>query len=697
MEPDFSGYASKAGLKCADGLTILAHAFRGQDGTKVPLVWQHIHDDPEMVLGHAIVEDRPDGTYIRGFFNDGPMAQQAKRMLAHKDVDSMSIYANRLVKRGADVVHGILTEVSLVLAGANPGAFIDTVSIQHELGVQGEWIDAIITTGLPLETELMHSVTTNEGDTMADEAPKGSLAEVYMGLDDQGKKLVQYLVGKFAEEDSDDVKHAFPKKEDEELDDKADDSDDSEDSDEEVPNKKSKKSPAVADKDDTDDEDDSEEDDDSDDKIKHSNDSKENLMTHRAFDSKTKSLDGMGATLSHSQLETIVTDAKRRGSLKDSFLAHAGDFGIDNINLLFPDAKAISTTPEFISRRMEWVSEVITKTKHVPFARIKTLAADITADEARAKGYVTGSLKKDEVFGLLHRITTPTTIYKKQKLDRDDKIDITDIDIVVFLKTEMRLMLEEEIARAILLGDGREASDPDKVKDPGNATEGAGIRSIANDNSIYSHHVQLASGSEIETRIDELVRARSFYRGSGSPVLFTTLTSITDMLLSRDKLGRRMYSSIEELATGLLASKIVPVDPMEDHQDLVGIYVNLSDYSVGTDRGGEISFFDDFDIDYNQEKYLLETRCSGALTKLKSAVVVRRALGTLVTPTGPSFNAPTNTITLPDVTGVEYFVDGVEDAGEVVITEDVIVTAKPAAGYDFPTGVTTVWPFNFSA
>lgn len=679
MKPDFSGYASKAGLKCADGLTILAHAFKDKHGKKVPLVWQHMHNDPDMVLGHTVVEDRPDGTYVYGYFNDGPKAQQAKRMITNGDIDSMSVFARRLVKRGNEVVHGLLLEVSLVLAGANPGASIDNVSIQHSDGtIQDLDDEAIIYTGLELE----HADKPNEGDDVAGKEGDKTLEDVYETLNEEQKNLVHYLVGQGVlehsdteddedEEDVDDKDKSEDKEDSDDSDDKSDDKDD-----------KSKKDNSAKDKKD----------------LKHDDlNTQENEMKHRVFD-QTDELKGthQGPTLSHSQIETIVNDAKKHGSLKDSFLSHAGDFGIDDIDLLFPDAKAISNTPEFLSRRMEWVSEVLTKTKHSPMPRIKSLVADITPDEARAKGYVKGTRKTEEVFGLLHRITTPTTIYKKQKLDRDDILDITDLDVVAWLKAEMRLLLEEELARAILLGDGRAVGHADKVKDPIGATEGAGIRSIANDDEMYAHQVQLSSGTSIEGRIDELVRARSFYRGSGQPTLFTTLPFLTDMLLHKDKMGRRVYTSIDDLASALMAGKIVTVEPMEGHQDIVGIYVNLSDYTLGTAAGGKISFFDDFDIDYNQEKYLLETRSSGALTKLKSAVVVRRAMGDLVTPTSPSFDGDTNTITIPTKTGVDYQIEGETKTGDVVIDKDTVVTAVPQSGYDFPTGVTTNWTFVYT-
>lgn len=697
-KPDFGGYASKAGLECSDGLTILPHAFKEKDGKTIPLVWQHSHDDPAMVLGHALVEDRPDGTYVYGYFNDGHMGKQAKVMLDNGDVDSLSAFAHRLVKRGNDVLHGNLVEVSLVLAGANPGATIDFVSLQHSDSSTGESArDAILYTGLRLE-----HTSIDEGDTMAQTDDKETLADIYQNMTPKQKAVVEYVVGLGAPGGSE-LKHSAVTDEDE--DDKSDDLDDK--ADDQSDDKTDDKT------DDSDDSDDSEEDDtDQDDKIAHSDsNNQEDHMAHSVFDQaarrkgdSTNPLAGKGATLSHSDLMGIVERAQRGGSLRDEFMAHAATYGIDNIDLLFPDAKNISDTPEFLSRRMEWVSEVITKTKHEPRSRIRSIIADITPESARARGYIKGKFKKEEVFALLHRVTTPTTIYKKQKLDRDDILDITDIDVVVWLKAEMRLMLEEEIARAILIGDGRSFADEDKVKDPAGTTEGAGVRSIANDNDLYAHQAVLPASIAAITdandraaaTIDELVRLRGNYKGSGNPVFFTTLRRVTDLLLARDKMGRRIYNTREELATAISASKIVEVEVMEDHEDLVGIYVNLTDYSVGTDRGGEISFFDDFDIDYNQMKYLLETRMSGALTKIKSAIVVREATGEVVKPAAPSFND--NTITIPSVTGVIYTInDAVVDAGPVEITEDTMVEARPEAGYSFESGATRDWIYTYTA
>lgn len=678
MKPDFSGYASKAGVECADGLTIMAHAFKSKDGQKVPIVWQHTHDDPELVLGHAMIEDRPDGTYVRGFLNETPKGKIMKTLLQHGDIETMSVYANRLIKRGMEVVHGMLHEVSLVISGANPGAGIDFVSLEHSDGtLEPSETEAIIHMNFPLE-----GVETSEGD---DVPTKRDNNELYHSLSPEHKEFFDQMVAAAlahsADEDSDD--------DDDDDDDKSGKSDDkSDDKNDKSDDDKS---------DDKDDDSDDDADDKDNDSVQHDAlKDKDNTMIHRVFDQANGgSGSSTGATLSHDALKAILVDAGKNGSVKESFLKHAGDYGVDNIELLFPDAKTVDQTPEFLSRRMEWVKEVITKTRHVPYSRLKTLYADITADEARAKGYVTGTEKKEEVFGLLRRITTPTTVYKKQKLDRDDILDATEINLIVWIKAEMRLMLEEELARAILLGDGRAFDDPDKIKDPGgSSTEGKGIRSIANDHGAYAHVVTLPQGTSIETRIEEIIRSRGAYRGSGNPTLFTTLSFLTDMRLLKDGLGRRLYSGDAELATELLVSKIVDVEPMEGHPDIVGIIVNMSDYSVGTDRGGEINFFDDFDIDFNQEKLLLETRSSGALTRLKSAIIIKRALGTLVTPAAPDKSG--NTIHIPTKTGVVYTIGDDVVTGDVEITEDVIVRAEPDNGYDFRTGETTSWPYSYT-
>ena len=399
------------------------------------------------------------------------------------------------------------------------------------------------------------------------------------------------------------------------------------------------------------------------------------------------------ATLTHDQLTSIVEDGKKLGSLKESFLAHAVEYGIENIDFLFPDAKALSNTPEFIKRRTEWVDKVLRGTNHSPFSRIKTLSADITHDEARAKGYVKGTLKKEEWFKLAKRVTTPTTIYKKQKLDRDDIIDITTIDVVVWLKAEMRLMLDEEIARAILIGDGREVDDEDKIDEEH-------IRPIAREDDFYAHKFTLAANVSAQDAVEAILRQRPNLKGSGTPTMFTTEGFLIDLLLSKDKMGRRLYNSEEELARVLRVAAIVPVEVMETQTDLLAILVNLNDYTVGADQGGSIAMFDDFDIDYNQYKYLIETRISGALTKFKSALVIRRAAGTLVTPAVPTFVPATGVVTIPAVAGVIYknadtgttLTAGAQSALAAGATIE--VEAVPAANYFFPHNFDADWEFT---
>ena len=408
------------------------------------------------------------------------------------------------------------------------------------------------------------------------------------------------------------------------------------------------------------------------------------------FDSTTEDAGTTANTLTHSQLETIFSDAQRRGSLRDSIMEHAATYGFENIDVLFPEAQTLSNRPELVSRRVEWVDKVLGPARKSPFARIKSIVADITADEARARGSVKGNLKKEEIIKLLKRKTDPTTIYKKQKIDRDDLIDITDLDVVAFLKEEMRLMLNEEIARAMLLGDGRAPESDDKIDEES-------IRPVAFDDDMYSEKVTLPANASVDTKMEAMIRSRSNYRGTGTPALFTTLSFITDMLLLKDKMGRRIYRNLDELASELLASEIIPVEVMEEYPTIAGIYVNMSDYTIGANKGGEVSFFDDFDIDYNQHKYLFETRMSGSLDKPKSAIVILTQEGERVTPVSPSFNGETNTITIPVTTGVIYKVDGVTTTGTKVITADAEVTAEAADGYYIASGVTRNWTFVYSS
>ena len=570
MKFDFSGYATKNDLKCADGRTIRHNAFKENDGHTVPLVWQHIHNDPGNVLGHAVLENRDDGVYTFCKFNETPAGQNAKLLVQHGDITSLSIYANKLVQKGQDVIHGAIREVSLVLSGANPGALIDNLSISHSDGGYTDVDDeAIIYTGLPISEEELEHKDKEEKKDMSQNGSK-TVQEVFDTLNEEQKNVVYAMLAQVTE----DVEHGYYDEEDE---------------------------------------------------LEHDNLGGGYNMKRNVFDNDQNN-EG-GAVLNHSQIKAIFEDAQKTGSLKESMLAHAQTYGIEDIDILFPDAKTLTPTPDFISRRMGWVPGVINGTHHSPFSRIKSVHADITADEARAKGYVKASLKTEEVFGLIQRVTTPTTIYKKQKLDRDDIIDITDLDVVAWLKMEMRMMLDEELARAVLIGDGRDAGSPDKIKEEH-------IRPIYKDADMYAHKVTLDNEVDTDDIVEAIIRSRKHYKGSGNPVLYTTTDLLTDMLLSKDQMGRRLYSTEAELASTLRVSSIVEVEVMdgvtrEDDEelvdlDLLGIIVNLKDYNMGADKGGQVSMFDDFDIDYNQYKYLIETRCSGALTKPKSAIVIER-------------------------------------------------------------------------
>jgi hypothetical protein len=674
---DFSGYATKAGLKCSDGRTITPEAFKHMDGKRVPLVWQHGHDRPDNVLGHVLLEARHDGMYGHGFFNETKQGLNAKALVQHDDIKHLSIYANQLVEKSKIVLHGMIREVSLVLAGANPGALIDTVRVAHGEDPEDIMViedEAIIFTDEVLE----HSDSSNEpddnsgdepddnsgdepddnsgdepddnsGDESVQHADDLTLQDVYDSFTDDQKKVVHYMIG--AALDNADAENSV-----------------------------SQSSTTNNDEG----------------KLAHK-EGKANMTTTTArnvFDQNgTKPT---GPTLSHSDIKGIVEAADKNGSLKAAVEEYALQHGIDDIDLLFPDAKLVTNGPELIKRRTEWVNAVIDGAKHSPFSRIKSLAADLTAEEARAKGYVKGNLKKEEIIKLLRRVTTPTTVYKKQKLDRDDVIDITDFDVVVWLKGEMRLMLEEELARAALIGDGREPDDDDKIDEEK-------LRPIAWDDDMYTHKVTLASNASPEETVEAVLRSRKHYKGTGTPTFYTTDDIITDMLLVKDKIGRRMYNNEAELAAALRVDKLVAVEVMEDTPDLLGVIVNMSDYTFGADRGGNISMFDDFDIDYNQLKYLIETRVSGCLTKPKSAVAVRRTSGTTVTPSVPAFNSETNTITIPTVTGVKYYdvtsTTGPGDLltpGALVITETTDVEARPDAGYSFPHGTDDDWTYAFT-
>ena len=561
MKYDFSGWATKNNLKCSDGRTILKDAFKENDGQKVPLVWNHQHNDPNNVLGHALLENRNDGVYAYCAFNDTEAGQQAKQLVEHGDVASLSIYANKLKQRGNDVVHGVIREVSLVLAGANPGAFIDVV-MSHGEDSEGDGVismmeDISLSNGEIDDNTISHSEENKEDKKVAENSEDMTIKKIIDTMTEDQKNAMYYLIGKAIEGD--------------------DENDEGGD---------------------------------------------EN-MKHNVFD---QTEDTQENTLSHDAMDTIISDAKRYGSLKESFLAHAQEYGIENIDYLFPEAETLNKTPEFIKRDTGWVSKVMNGVHHTPFSRIKSMFADITEDDARAKGYIKGNLKKEEVFSLLKRTTTPTTIYKKQKLDRDDVIDITDFDVVAWLKTEMRMMLDEEIARAILIGDGRLSSSDDKINEQN-------IRPIVSDADLYTIKTKITiaanatSDDKAKAFIRSVIKSRKNYKGSGEPTLYTTEDLVTDCLLLEDNTGRVIYDSLEKLKNVLRVKEIVTVPVMEglkdtEGNDVLAIVVNLADYNVGADKGGAINMFDDFDIDYNQQKYLIETRCSGALTKPYSAIVI---------------------------------------------------------------------------
>lgn len=619
---DCSGWATKANVLCSDGRTIMKNAFKECDGTMVPVVWNHQHNSVNEVLGHALLENRDNGVYAYVNFNDTDQGQNAKLLVQHGDVTKFSIYANRLKQQGGNVVHGIIRELSLVLAGANPGAVIDTVMMHGEDSFEEGYIEP--DEYIENVESLFHADTAKKGEEeMADKTKKTGNAEseetvkdVFETLSEKQKKAVYAMIGMALEE--------------------AGVEDDDEDENEEPEVKHADEEETVGEVFDTlnekqktavyamigqaleeagveDDEDDDEED-----------EGGNNNMKHNLFDQDVQE-DGMDV-LSHSEMIEIMEDAKKsKASLKDTFLAH----GIENIDYLFPDAQNLDKEPQFIKRPDDWVSDVMNSVHKTPFSRIKSLFANITEADARARGYIKGNMKVEEVFTLLKRTTTPTTIYKKQKFDRDDLIDITEFDVVPWVKKEMRMMLDEELARGILVGDGRNASSDDKINEQN-------IRPIWTDEDLYTVKKGIpvtkstTSDEKAKAFIKACIKSRKEYKGSGNPVMYITEDLLTDCLLLEDQNGRVIYDTEAKLATALRVRKIVPVAVMENLSREVGakthflggIYVNLIDYNVGADKGGAVNMFDDFDIDFNAQKYLMETRCSGALTKPYAAVAI---------------------------------------------------------------------------
>lgn len=591
MKYDFSGYATRNNVKCSDGRVIMRDAFKDNDHKNVPLVWQHDHMSPDNVLGHAMLENREDGVYAYGCFNDTPSGLNAKELVKNGDVRALSIYANKLKQNGANVIHGAIREVSLVLAGANPGAYIDTVMVHSDGDEETE--DAEICFNLNTNPILYHSDDEKDKPNKDDKKDE-DMSNTKVNQGSNSDKTVQDVIDSMTEEQKNVLYTLVGMAADGSFDDEGDDD-----------------------------------------------------MKHNAFEDDDE-------YMAHSvDFSEIIRDAKRCGSLREAVIEHGledvnyedylehgnATYGIDQIDTLFPDFKNINSTPEWVSRNMDWVASVMNGVSHTPFSRIKSVFANITADEARARGYTKGKKKLEEVFTLLKRTTTPQTIYKKQKLDRDDVIDITDFDVVAWLKGEMRMMLDEEIARAILIGDGRSDSSDDRIF-PTN------IRPIWQDDTFYTIRAQVdtkgmtTEEAKTEAVIKAIIRARKNYKGSGNPVFYTTEDVLTDMLLLENQIGDVKYKTKQELANRLRVSDIVTVEVMEGQTrkgntsngdvtasankdlNLVGLIVNLKDYNVGADQGGAVSMFDDFDIDYNQQKYLIETRCSGALIKPYAAISV---------------------------------------------------------------------------
>lgn len=579
MKFDFSGYATKNNLRCTDGVTIRNGAFKECDGNIVPLVWQHLHDDPSNVLGKAFLQHRDDGVYAYCQFNDTAKAKNAKELVRHGDINSMSIYATKVQKIGNDVVHGDIKEVSLVLAPANPGATIESLSIAHVDGSytdlddqfvirhSGE-IDEYAAFDLDVEFYDQYGNSLSHAD---DEDDDETVQDIIDSMTEKQKNVMYAMVGAALSGEGEDT-------------------------------------------------------------VKQSDEGGD-TMKFNAFE-QGKSVQNE-RTLTHSEIMAVATATfedcrNNKTNFKDALKHAAATYGIENIEILFPDATKLTSAPEFVKRRTEWVSTVLSGTKHSPFSRIKNQFADITEDEARARGYIKGKQKFEEVFAVMQRVTTPQTVYKKQKLDRDDIIDITDFDVVAWLRAEMRIMLDEELARAILIGDGRLVTSPDKIK-------GEHIRPIWTDDDFYSYKLQVSANKagDLNELADSFIRSRLHYEGSGRPVTFMAPETVTELMLQRDSDGKRLYKTEAELADALRVSKIIEVplfynqvrtDDKGNKWTLNAIIVNLNDYTVGADKGGQITNFDDFDIDYNQYKYLIETRCSGALTAYHGAVVIETAV-----------------------------------------------------------------------
>lgn len=583
---DFGGWATRNNIKCSDGRTILKDAFKQNDGQKVPLVWNHQHNDPSEVLGHALLENRDEGVYAYCKFNNTESGQTAKSLVANGDVDKLSIYANRLKTHMNNVMHGCIREVSLVLAGANPGAFIDTV-ISHGEDAEAEEEGTIYTDEHIDIIEHSDDENDKKGETdMEDENKKvdeekkeenneKTIQEVFETLNEEQKNAVYAIVGQALEH-----------------------GDDSED--------------------------------DSEDSSENNDDEGEEDMKHNVFDNDKNN----DEVLQHSEiLASAIQDAKKYGSLKESVIEHAAINNITDIGKLFPDATALNKEPIMIEKDQTWVGKIMNTIKHTPFSRVKVTMGKMTEPQARAKGYIKGNKKTNIQMAALNRVVTPTTVYIKNEIDRDDVIDITDFDVVAWQKREMRKELDKELALAALLGDGRDISDNDKINEQNiipiiKDVDTFTIKYTITEGVDYKQANNSASNNDSFTKgiIRAAIRSRKEYKGSGSPTFFTTEDYLTDMLLIEDQNGRRIYESLAQLALALRVKEIVTIPEMEQeaYKDIVGVIVNMADYTMGADKGGSVNMFDDFDIDYNQMKYLMETRCSGALTVPYSAIVLKK-------------------------------------------------------------------------
>lgn len=661
-KPDFKGWATKYNELCSDGRTILPGAFDHYNGRVVPLAFQHEQNSPLTIIGHGLLEASEEGLRIAGFLNNTEAGLASRELISHGDVKSLSIYAKRVQERNRQVYHGDIHEVSLVLGGANPEAYIDYVDIQHS--DDGIGSEAIIVSAEPLVYEFSHS---EEEESMSQEETEDEELTVEDVLDtfteDQRAVLDMFVDAALNQNDEDD------------------------DDEQEVV----EHSETEEDKD-----------------LQHSDTQEKDSfkMSRNVFD-QNKQNTNSSPTLTRDQFDIMVKDAKRLGSFKESYLMHMDEFGIDeetilahadygitNIGVLFPDAKATTATPQFIQRNTEWADLFMSRARKLPFSNVKTILADITGEEARALGYTTGNVKKNEVIKLLKRKTQPTTVYKKQKLDRDNVIDITSMDVVVWLKGEMRMMIKEEIARAAIFGDGRDTNSDDHIADPIGQTDGTGVRSIINDHDLYAHKVQVPVALGEGVFVERVIRAFEHYRGSGNTTMYISQGALSDILLEKDRIGRRLYNTVQELATAMLVNRIITSEVMPAYPGLVAVIVDESDYDFGSDKGGELTLFDDFDLDINQMIYLMETRLSGGLARPKSALVFTRTIDNEVLATMPSFND--NEIEIPVITGVEYRVDDEIVTGTLTITKNTEVIAYPTTGYMFPLGMTRSWTYTFT-